>query len=185
MKRHYFISDDLDDLEAVEAELENEGISTLQIHVLSQDDAATEQRNLHDVASFLKKDVVRSTEVGALLGIIGFVLVITVTHFTGLAETSAGWVPFIFLALVVLGFLTWEGGFRGIQEPNHHFVRFQKALDDGKHILFVDVDKDEQQVAEKVIASHPHLEAAGMEDSGPHWMVVLQQKFLNFFRALP
>ena len=36
MLRHYYISDDLDDLEAVELELEGKGVSTPQIHVLSE-----------------------------------------------------------------------------------------------------------------------------------------------------
>ena len=39
MKRHYFISDDLDDLAAVERELDAAGITPPQVHVLSNDDA--------------------------------------------------------------------------------------------------------------------------------------------------
>ena len=39
MKRFYFISDDLDDLERLEAELEDNGLQQPQIHVLSEDDA--------------------------------------------------------------------------------------------------------------------------------------------------
>ena len=35
MRRHYFISDNLDDLEVFEEQLEAAGISTPQIHVLS------------------------------------------------------------------------------------------------------------------------------------------------------
>ena len=36
--RHYFISDDLDDLELFEEQLESAGVSTPQIHVLSRDE---------------------------------------------------------------------------------------------------------------------------------------------------
>ena len=39
MKRHYYISSDLDDLELIERDLEEAGVSTPQIHVLSDDDA--------------------------------------------------------------------------------------------------------------------------------------------------
>ena len=39
MRRHYYISDDLDDLKSIETELESNGITTPQIHVLSRDDA--------------------------------------------------------------------------------------------------------------------------------------------------
>ncbi len=36
MNRHYYISDNLDELERLEAELEASGIATEQIHVLSE-----------------------------------------------------------------------------------------------------------------------------------------------------
>ncbi len=59
MNRHYYISDNLDELERLEAELEASGIATEQIHVLSEKDAETGQRHLHEVSPFMKKDVVR------------------------------------------------------------------------------------------------------------------------------
>ena len=51
MNRHYYISDNLDELERVEQELEAQGISTEQIHVLSERDAEVEHHQLHDVPS--------------------------------------------------------------------------------------------------------------------------------------
>ena len=39
MNRHYYVSDDLDELERVEEELEASGIGTEQIHVLSEQEA--------------------------------------------------------------------------------------------------------------------------------------------------
>ena len=68
MNRHYYISNNLDDLETLESELEANGINTEQIHVLSDKDADVEQHHLHDVNSFMKQDVVHSGEVGAVIG---------------------------------------------------------------------------------------------------------------------
>ena len=51
MKRHYFISDDLDDLERIEEELEQRGINTPQIHVLSKDDAAVENIHIYIISN--------------------------------------------------------------------------------------------------------------------------------------
>ena len=65
MKRHYFISDNLDDLARVEGELETAGVTTEQIHVLSNDDAGTTLKRLHEVEAVLRKDVVHGTELGA------------------------------------------------------------------------------------------------------------------------
>ena len=185
MNRHYFISDNLTDLKSVEAELEKRGITKLQIHVLSQKDADVEQHQLHEVASFMKQDVVHSAAFGAAIGVVISLLFISVVHTTGLARTEAGWLPFIFVAIVLLGFCTWEGGLRGIQEPNHHFRRFQKLLRDGKHIFFVDVDRREENVLLQVLALHPGLAGAGVEPAGARWIIGWQQKCLDFVRTLP
>ena len=76
MNRHYYISEDLNELEAVETELEESGLATAQIHVLSDDDAGLEQHHLHEVESVLKRDVVHSTEIGALVGVVLAALVL-------------------------------------------------------------------------------------------------------------
>ena len=65
MKRYYYISDDLNDLESIERELEDKGFSTPQIHVLSENDAEVEKHHLHAIEAVLKQDVVHSTELGA------------------------------------------------------------------------------------------------------------------------
>lgn len=185
MKRHYFISDNLDDLEAVERELEGNGLTPLQIHVLSHNDAEVEHRKLHNVMAFMKTDIVRSTLIGAAIGICVSVLALGIAHATGVTESRIGWIPVLFLALVLLGFCTWEGGFRGIQEPNARFLSFQPALSSGKHVLFVDVDTNEESLLRQVIARHPNLDGVRVEASGPHWVVTAQQKCIDFIRALP
>ena len=70
MHRHYMISDDLDDLERLEEQLEAAGISTPQIHVLSNADAElAKHAHLHEVQSFMKSDLVHSTTRGAMIGV--------------------------------------------------------------------------------------------------------------------
>src|SRR5215470_17019095 len=119
--RRYFISDDLDDLDAIEEQLESAGVSTPQIHVLTAHDAELDHHeHLHRVQSLMKKDIVRSTLIGAVLGVCAAVPILVVAHFAGWTHTAAGWLPFVFLAVLVLGFFTWEGGLFGIQEPNYH-----------------------------------------------------------------
>src|SRR3989440_12860411 len=109
--RHYFISNSLDDLEVFEEQLEAAGVSTPQIHVLSKHDAEGHQHpHLHEVESFMKNDIIHSTIQGALIGICAFVLVLVVAYFSEWTPTAAGWVAFFFLAVLVLGFCTWEGG---------------------------------------------------------------------------
>jgi len=185
MKRHYFISDDLDDLEIIETQLEDNGISTPQIHVLSESDGDVESHHLHDVNSLMKQDVVHSWEVGAVVGVCASLLVLAGAYFTGLTATAAGWIPFIFLAIVVLGFCTWEGGLFGLRKPNIHFKRFEEALHAGKHILFVEVDPDQETLMAGVLHNHPKLQPAGSAAATPRWIIVFQQKWRAFIESMP
>jgi hypothetical protein len=181
--RHYYISDELDDLETVETELEGKGIETPQIHVLSLDDTAVENHvHLHDVTSFMKSDVIRSGEWGLLIGVIGAVLVLGGAYLFNLTDTAAGWIPFIFLAIIVLGFSTWEGGFIGIQRRNKHFERFEDVLKSGKHVFFVDVSPDQEGVLEQVVKAHPGLQIAGTERGTPQWIMKGQKRIPHLLR---
>lgn len=182
MTRHFFISDDLDDLEHLEEELERAGIVTPQIHLLTNDDSAADQHNhLHKVASFMKKDIVHSTLIGAAIGACAAALVLFTAFTAGWTETAAGWMPFIFLSVVLLGFLTWEGGLWGIQKPNVHFQQFDKALEEGKHVFFVDLDPGQDEILDTVVKQHPRLQDAGMAAGAPHWLVFWQHRVTRFF----
>ena len=176
MQRHYFISDDLDDLELVEQQLENQGVTTPQIHVLSNDDSGLEEHHLHKVEAVLKKDVVHGTELGAVVGVIAAAAVLAIAYYSGLTETYT-WVPAIFLSIILLGFCTWEGGLIGIQKPHVDFERFEDDLAAGKHVLFVDVDADQEATLQAVIAEHPKLNNAGKGPSTPRLVVKAQSLF--------
>src|SRR5258706_3513415 len=90
MLRHYFISNDLDDLEVFEEQLEAAGVSKPQIHVLSRNDAEVKHhRHLHEVQSFMKNDIVRSTIRGAMVGLCACVLVLATAYFAGWTESGA------------------------------------------------------------------------------------------------
>lgn len=184
MKRFFYISDDLDDLESLENQLEDKGIYTPQIHVLSRDDAEVERHHLHEVHDFMKKDVVHTTMRGALMGLGLAMLVIVISYASGLPDV-VGWVPFIFLSLILLGFCTWEAGMWGIQEPNSRFRQFQEALQQGRHVFFVDIDPEQEALLKQVLHQHPKLEFAGTGSPAPRWIVMAQQKWREFVHWAP
>ncbi|ARN72866.1 NAD/FAD-utilizing enzyme [Oceanicoccus sagamiensis] len=185
MKRHFYISENLDELEAVEHELEDQGVATPQIHVLSQRDADIQNHNLNEVEAVLKKDVVHSMELGAIIGVVAAILVLAIAYFAGWTESAAGWIPFIFLSIVVLGFCTWEGGLFGIQEPHYQFKQFQDALQQGKHIFFVDVTEQQEMILSRIVEAHPQLQAAGQAESTPEWVVEWQKNWQGFVKTMP
>jgi len=182
LARHYFISNDLDDLERVEEELESGGVATPQIHVLTRDNAGLQRHeHLHGVPSLMKRDLIHSGLVGAVVGVVLAFVSLIVAYFFGWTQSAAGWVPFMFLAIIILGFCTWFGGMHGLRLPNHHFKRFQKILDDGKHVLFVDLDHVQHDILKRVCDRHPSLEWAGTGASMPAWLVELEKGTSNWW----
>ncbi|MEK9920039.1 MAG: NAD/FAD-utilizing enzyme [Luminiphilus sp.] len=181
MKRFYYISDDLDDLEKIEHELEAGGIARPQIYLLSNDDVGLENRDVNRVASFLKTDVIHAGEIGAVLGLAVGSVILLVSHFSGIAA-QVGWAPFIFLAIIGFGFATWEAGFIGMQIPNVHFTRFEKALEQGRHVLFVETDREDQKKLKAVIKKYPGLERAGTEVTHTRALMLLL-KYWERFRS--
>ena len=181
--RHYFISSDLDDLELFEEQLEAEGVSTPQIHVLSLDDTEVENHHhLHDVTSIMKKDVIHSGEIGAGVGAALAGVVLVCAYLFGWTESPAGWIPWIFLAIIALGFCTWEGGFIGIQRRNTRFERFEKELNEGKHVFFIDLEPEQEATLENIAAKHPGLLSAGTEKGTPHWIIEGQKRIPKLLR---
>ena len=181
MKRFYYISDTLDDLEQIEHQLEAGGIARPQIYLLSNDDVGLENRDVNRVASFLKTDVIHAGEIGALLGLAIAAVILLISYFSGIAA-QVGWAPFIFLAIVGFGFATWEAGFIGMQTPNVHFARFEEALEQGRHVLFVETDREDQRKLKAVIKQYPSLERAGTEVTHTRALMVLL-KYWERFRS--
>ncbi|MBE0627279.1 MAG: hypothetical protein IH606_20970 [Burkholderiales bacterium] len=177
MLRHYFVSDSLDDLEVFEEQLEAAGVSVPQIHVLSRKDAeVANHQHLHEVQSFMTRDTVHSAKRGAVVGLLACVLALYVAYHAGWTDTAAGWMPFIFLAIVLLGFSTWAAGLLGIEKPNRNFARFEQDLSNGKHVFFVDLEPQQESVLKNVLQSHPQVVFAGSGSSAPHWLIAFQRK---------
>lgn len=185
MNRYYFLTDDLNALERVVTNLAEVGIDDSQMHVLSKDDAAVaEHPHLSPVEAVLRKGVVRGTEIGAFVGLACAALVLGIAWFTGVVA-SVGWVPFLFLAIVVLGFCTWEGGLFGIQEPHPEFLRFQSQLNAGRHLFFVDLPESRRSALEGVISQYPALQPAGAGSATPELVVEARKKFNHVMQTLP
>lgn len=185
MLRHYYITDNLEDLAKVEQQLIDQGIMDSQIHVLSEQDAEVAKLQLHEVESVLKKDVVHSTEMGAVVGIILALITLAFAYIMNWVSSPVGWLPFIFLSIVIVGFCTWEGGFIGIQTDNINFRRFKRLISNGKHILFVDIEPSQKYTLDSVIKDYPSLQTQGTGDASPSWVVYGREKYQTFMKSMP
>ncbi|GMU46486.1 MAG: hypothetical protein AMXMBFR26_12680 [Porticoccaceae bacterium] len=184
MERHFFASSELRDLELLEMELENMGVVRPQIHVLTDSEAQLSGYRLHEVSSLMRTDVIRKGLMGAVVGAVGCFLVLAIASISGL-PASFGWTPFILLAIVVLGFCTWEAGFLGFQLPNRRFLNFERLLKEGKHIFFVDVRGTQRELLDQAVGSHPGLVRLGEGQGAPWWLISLREKFQRFVHWAP
>ena len=169
MKRHYYIAEDLEELEKIGAELENDGINAAHIHVLSEDAAGASMHHLHPVNDFNARDVLHSAVIGASFGLLLSLSILILASVSGLVA-QVGWAPFILLSIAMLGFSTWEGGLLGIHRPNHELRRFMSSIKKGRHVLLVDVNEQQENALARVAAAHTSLRKA--HDGVPadtHW----------------
>ncbi|WNO08416.1 NAD/FAD-utilizing enzyme [Teredinibacter sp. KSP-S5-2] len=163
MKRLFFISSSLDDIDKAEHQLIDAGINGDRFHLLSSNESAAIARDLHAISSLAKTDVVHWMERGVLIGMAGVLIVLSSGYFSGLYE-SFTWAPFIFLSLVIFGFSCWEAGFVGIQKKNYKYARFDRELSKGNHIFMVDIEGGEKTYVKNVCEETYHMSSAG-EDS--------------------
>ena len=184
MLRHYFISNDLDDLQAVEDDFYKKGFSKPQLHVLSERDSDVVKYKLHEIDSLSKSDIVHGGLVGAVIGIAIALVIMAVGLYSG-AVVFSDWIPFFFLAVVSFCFCVWEGGLFGIQVKNIEFRRFEAVLQKGKHILMIDHNKAQDAVLREVIKEHPKLEDAGTGAARPWWFIRGQKNFNSVIETLP
>ena len=124
----------------------------------------------------MKIDIVHSGLIGAAVGACVFSTILMLTHYLDWHKLGAGWMPFIFLALILFWFCIWEGGLIGIHRPNHLFVQFKQALKDGLHVFYVDLYPAQESILERILKLHPQVSLAGTGKSEPHWLVLFQQK---------
>lgn len=179
MRRYFYISNSLDDLERVENTLEEAGISRAQIHVLSNDDAGVKERNLNQVYSWFRTDVISTTYKGVVIGLILAGLVLFAANALGGTET-VGWAPFIMLAIVCVGFCTWEGGLIGSHLPSSRFKKFQERIENGQHVLMIDADKRDVELIDSVVANIRGVDAVGSDSTKDQWTVATEKRFRQF-----
>lgn len=179
MRRYFFTSSDIEALEQFEQDLERAGVIKPQIHVLTNHERDAHRHHVHQVTPFMKTDVVHSTLLGAAcgMGLGGLILLVSILA----GWTAVNSIPFIFLAIVLLGFCTWVGGFRGIQRSNSRTRRFDQVVRDGRHVFFVDQPRHRAGTLEDTARRYPSITAAGQGHAAPRWLVFSQHHIKRFF----
>ncbi len=148
-KEVMYISENVDDVENAEKELEQQGISRNAIHILSEDEYQLATHNLPSIPDFEKSDLIRKGWIGAGIGI---TLAIIFLGLTAVFQwhVDYGWPLFGFIAVMIAGFCTWEGGLIGISTTNHRFEPIYEKIKKGSHLVLVKTSSQDESKIKSV-----------------------------------
>ncbi len=162
MKRLYYLTDSLDSVTRIVEDLHRDGITDWHLHVLSRNEAGLFHRQIHSANMLQENDVIHSGQLGALVGgLVGLVA----------ATLLEWWNPFgvdipLPALIVFAGFFTmfgaWSGGLAGVTRENYKTTRFHDDLANGKHLVMVDVSREQERlVRHQLYRYHPEACLAG------------------------
>lgn len=139
MKRLYYLADNLDTADEVARALHDEGIRDWNFHVLSKDEAGLYKHHLHAATPLHHRDLIRTGERGALLGLVAGMSAAVFSAL--LLEMSSLHTVMVFAIAVVLPTLfgAWLGGLIGLSTENHKIARFHDDIEFGRALLMIDV----------------------------------------------
>jgi len=185
MTRHYFLSDDLDDLDAFEEELEEAELLQEQIHLISNDEYGV-QRHIHleGVVPFLQRGSVRASIHGAMIIAIAGAVALGVAHVNSMAANAANWLPLLGVIIAILAFLSWGGGLRGVAVPSLSRSELKEMLADGKHVMYVDVRADQESQLRQTAERHPAVQDYGIGSGAAEWRVSLEHRISRMFQGV-
>lgn len=184
MRRYYYVSNNLDDLDSAARDLMASEFTAPQIHVLSQQEAEIEKHHLPELNPFAQRDIVQSGIRGAAVGLFLALLAIVAGVIVN-ASSAVDWLPFVALAIFLFGFSAWEGGLYGVQVSSKEYQRFMDLLSSGYHVLLVDADMRQVERMRHVCSYHPTLSEAGEGKARPAWLIASQNNFHAFVKAMP
>lgn len=158
MKELVYLADSLDEVESATHELEQQGIPHNAIRVFSEDDAGVKTHHLESVPEWEKRDLLRRGLMGAAVGLVLAVGVLVFAQTLQWYQTVT-WMPFVFLAIVLAGFCTWEGGLIGALNLNHRFESIKDKLKSGAHLVLVKVDSEKAEPVDNIVKKHKGIVA--------------------------
>ena len=168
--KHYFISDDLDDLDFLEDELEHAGIDSTRICVFSNDSVSVANDiHLHAVQSIFTRDVVhcswcRNRFTWCLPGV-GYDL-------RPGSPRLYHWLDTLYFPVCGCdGFCTWEGGFVGMQKQTIITNNLSQLWRMANMSSSLDLDPNQEKSLSIALQDHPKLLEAATEVGSPHWIL--------------
>lgn len=167
-KRIYWLLPDLKSARTTMDDLLLARIEERHIHFVAREDA--DMRGLHAANVLQTSDVVRSAEMGLIVGAgLGGLLGVLVAVFYPIVGDEAQW-GMVAPGLAIFGALfgTWASTMIGISTPSKRLQRFAAQIERGQVLLMVDVSMWRVETIEKRLQElHPEAHLEGTEPDIP------------------
>ncbi|MGY0218876.1 hypothetical protein ACWJJH_16030 [Endozoicomonadaceae bacterium StTr2] len=166
MKRLYFLTNQIDDVDRISADLHRQGITDWNFHVVSKDAAKLKRRKIHGANLFHELDIIHCGEQGAAIGgIIGAAIAATLYH-SQFFGPEPSWMALGFIVVLFGFFGAWSGGLVGIARENYKISRFHDALEAGQYLIMVDTSRAEEASVRRHLAYYyPQVDLAGSDST--------------------
>jgi hypothetical protein len=178
MKRLYYLTDSLQCAEGISTQMHQQGVSDWNFHIMSRNHSGVKKHSLHSSNWFFHdRDVIRSAERGALIGLyFSFIFLTGLIFFTEFQLTTSLAAPLINLryfsltlfvliciAVSIMGAVI--GGVIGMMFENTRVARFHDALGKGQYLLMIDVKKEQAEDIRQWMSQHMKMNEVGIDDS--------------------
>lgn len=166
-RRIYWLIPDVASARVVMDDLLLARIEYRHIHFVARE--GEDMRGLHAASVLQTSDIVRSAEVGVIVGAsVGALLgALAAVHFPIVGDDPQ-WGLAAILAIVGALFGTWTSTMIGISTPSKRLARFAPQIEAGQLLLMVDVPMwQEEAVEARLRALHPEAHLEGTEPDIP------------------
>lgn len=162
MKRLYYITDEIDFAEHISQELSANGIDAHHIHVLSKNEAGVVTHHLNGPNLFERLDFIRGGINGLVVGmLLAIVSLFVGRFFFGMAFNGVGQIALLCLMML---FGTWVGGLIGFTHENRHLRRFHDQIEQGRHLMMIDVKPSEERTVHLIIEQLNEAQFSGEDE---------------------
>lgn len=166
-RRIYWLLPDLESARRTMNDLLLARIEERHIHFVARED--TDMRGLHAANVLQTSDVVRSAEMGLIIGasVGGLLGALVAVHYPIVGDEPQ-WGMAALLALAGAVFGTWSSTMIGVSTPSKRLARFQPAIEQGQILLMVDAPMwREEAIEARLRALHPEANLQGNDPDIP------------------
>jgi hypothetical protein len=163
-----YLVDDLDKYERIQRSARNNNLSEDCCYVLSKDKDTLNRRHLPGIPITRERDIFHSCTIGALLGIVAGALFMAWLAIAQPLGVRLSWWALLLAGALIVMHAIWAAGMTGLRKENYKLQPFLEAIEEGHHLVIVQVDNDKhsERIKAELRRHHPDIRLAADDPTG-------------------